>query len=80
MLNCLNGSGHIFALDVDPIEIVKTKERLEKQGYGPEILTIIQENFANIDKVSKEHGKFDFLLADLVYPLCRLINSDRGFS
>ncbi|MDD3218481.1 MAG: 16S rRNA (cytosine(1402)-N(4))-methyltransferase RsmH [Lachnospiraceae bacterium] len=80
MLNCLNGSGHIFALDVDPIEIVKTKERLEKQGYGPEILTIIQENFANIDKVSKEHGKFDFLLADLGVSSMQIDNPDRGFS
>lgn len=30
MLEQLQGSGHIYALDVDPIEIVKTKERLGK--------------------------------------------------
>ena len=27
MLQCLNGQGHIYALDVDPIESAKTKER-----------------------------------------------------
>ena len=43
MLECLQGKGHIYALDVDPIEIVKTKQRLEQAGYGEEILTIIRE-------------------------------------
>ena len=32
MLKCLQGQGHLYALDVDPIESVKTKERLEKAG------------------------------------------------
>ena len=27
MLRCLQGEGHMYALDVDPIEIIKTKER-----------------------------------------------------
>ena len=40
MLKCLQGQGHLYALDVDPIESVKTKERLEKAGYGEDILTI----------------------------------------
>ena len=65
MLEQLNGEGHMYALDVDPIEIVKTKKRLENAGYGEEILTIIQENFANIDEVAKKYGPFDFMMADL---------------
>ena len=36
MLACLQGKGHLCALDVDPIEMAKTKERLAAQGYGPE--------------------------------------------
>jgi 16S rRNA (cytosine1402-N4)-methyltransferase len=28
MLECLKGEGHLYALDVDSIEIVKTKKRL----------------------------------------------------
>ena len=65
MLKCLEGQGHIYALDVDPIELAKTKKRLQEKGYGPEILTVRLENFANIDKVAEEAGKFDFVLADL---------------
>lgn len=80
MLECLNGEGHIYGLDVDPIEIEKTKERLKKAGYGEEILTIIQENFVNIDKVAKEYGPFDFLLADLGVSSMQIDDPKRGFS
>lgn len=80
MLKCLESKGHIYALDVDPIEIVKTKERLEGFGFGPEILTIKQLNFANIDEVAKEAGKFDFVLADLGVSSMQIDNPERGFS
>ena len=30
MLKCLKGEGHLYALDIDPIESVKTKERFEE--------------------------------------------------
>ena len=81
MLECLKGEGHIYALDVDPIESAKTKERLEKQGFGEEILTVRLQNFADIDQVSKETGKkFDFILADLGVSYMQINNPDRGFS
>ena len=34
MLEQLKGSGHLLALDVDPIEITKTPDRLRQAGYG----------------------------------------------
>lgn len=80
MLEQLQGSGHICALDVDPIEITKTRERLEQAGYGSEILTIIQENFANIDRIATSHGPFDFVLADLGVSSMQIDNPGRGFS
>lgn len=80
MLECLQGEGHICALDVDPIEMKKTKSRLEKMGFGAEILTIIQENFANIDVVAEDYGKFDFILADLGVSSMQIDNPKRGFS
>ena len=81
MLECLKGEGHIYALDVDPIESAKTKERLEKLGFGEEILTVRLQNFADIDQVSKETGKkFDFILADLGVSSMQIDNPDRGFS
>ena len=80
MLKCLKGEGHLYALDVDPIEIVKTKERLASRGFGPEILTIKQINFANIDEVAAEAGKFDFILADLGVSSMQIDNPERGFT
>lgn len=80
MLECLKGQGHMYALDIDPIEIVKTRERLEKAGYGPDILTILPENFANIDLVAQKYGPFDFLLADLGVSSMQIDNPQRGFS
>lgn len=80
MLKCLNGEGHLYALDVDPIEIVKTRERLAERGFGPEILTIKQINFANIDEVAAEAGQFDFILADLGVSSMQIDNPERGFT
>ena len=81
MLKCLEGQGHINGLDVDPIESAKTKERLEKQGFGEDILTVRLQNFADIDRVSEETGKkFDFILADLGVSSMQIDNPDRGFS
>ncbi|MDO5410084.1 MAG: 16S rRNA (cytosine(1402)-N(4))-methyltransferase RsmH [Lachnospiraceae bacterium] len=80
MLNCLKGEGHIYALDVDPIESAKTRERLEKLGYGPEILTVLLQNFADIDQVSEKAGQFDFVLADLGVSSMQIDNPERGFT
>ena len=81
MLKCLQGQGHIYGLDVDPIESAKTKERLAKQGFGEEILTVRLQNFADIDQVSRDVGKkFDFILADLGVSSMQIDNPDRGFS
>ena len=80
MLECLQSEGHLYALDVDPIESEKTKERLQTLGYGPDILTVMLQNFADIDQVAEETGKFDFVLADLGVSSMQIDNPDRGFS
>lgn len=80
MLEKLQGKGHMYALDVDPIEIVKTKQRLADAGYGEDILTIKQTNFRNIDQVAEEAGGFDFILADLGVTSMQIDNPDRGFT
>lgn len=80
MLECLQSQGHLYALDVDPIESVKTTERLRKLGYGEDILTVRLQNFAEIDQVAEETGLFDFVLADLGVSSMQIDNPDRGFS
>ena len=80
MLECLQGKGHIYGLDVDAVEQEKTRKRLEALGYGPELLTVRKLNFANIDQVAAEAGTFDFVLADLGVSSMQIDNPDRGFS
>lgn len=80
MLQQLQGKGHMYGLDVDPIEIVKTKKRLEEKGFKEDILTVCQTNFANIDEVARKAGKFDFVLADLGVSSMQIDNPERGFS
>lgn len=80
MLQCLKGEGHLYALDVDPIEMKKTKERLEKQGYDSKILSICHLNFADVDQLLPESGAFDFAMADLGVSSMQIDNPERGFS
>lgn len=80
MLKCLNSQGRLYAIDVDPLELPRTQERLERLGYGPDILEIRQMNFSQIDQLAYESGPFNFVLADLGVSSMQIDNPDRGFS
>lgn len=80
MLKCLDSQGHLYATDVDSIELPRTQKRLENLGYGSEILTIRHLNFSEIDQIASESGPLDFVLADLGVSSMQIDNPDRGFS
>lgn len=80
MLEQLHGEGHLCSLDIDPIEMEKTRKRLQDAGYGEEILSIVQKNFAYIDEVAEDYGPFDFMMADLGVSSMQIDNPERGFT
>ncbi len=80
MLEQLQGQGHIYGLDVDPIESAKTRERLAQAGFGEDIMTVRLQNFADIDQVLPVSGPLNFVLADLGVSSMQIDNPERGFS
>ena len=80
MLEQLQGKGRLVSLDIDPIESEKTVKRMRAAGFGEDMFQFRLTNFANIDEVAKEFGKFDFVLADLGVSSMQIDNPERGFS
>lgn len=80
MLKCLVPGGRLYATDVDPIELPRTRDRLAALGFGPEVLVIKKMNFSGIDQVVYESGPLNFVLADLGVSSMQIDNPERGFS
>ncbi|MEG0764470.1 MAG: 16S rRNA (cytosine(1402)-N(4))-methyltransferase RsmH [Pseudoflavonifractor sp.] len=80
LLKALEGRGHLYATDVDALELPRTRQRLLDRGFGPEIFTALQMNFAQIDQVLAQSGPLNFVLADLGVSSMQIDNPERGFS
>ncbi len=80
ILKRLAPGGHLFATDVDPFELPRTRERLEALGYGPDVLFIRKMNFSGIEQIVFESGPLNFVLADLGVSSMQIDNPERGFS
>ena len=65
MIKRLIPGGHLYALDADPLELPRTKERLLTKGFGPEVVSFHIMNFSSIDQITYESGLLNFVLADL---------------
>ena len=84
LLARLTPGGKLFAMDVDPIELPRTEQRLREAGFGEDRLSVHRMNFAGIEKLVAEAGRegrgFDFILADLGVSSMQIDNPARGFT
>jgi 16S rRNA (cytosine1402-N4)-methyltransferase len=80
MIRCLLPGGRLYATDVDPFELPRTRDRLAALGYGPDVIVIKKMNFSGIDLVAAESGPLNFVLADLGVSSMQIDNPERGFS
>ena len=80
MLMRLLPGGKLYAIDVDPYELPRAKQRLASLGYGPEVADIRKLNFSDIDQIISETGPLNFVLADLGVSSMQIDNPERGFS
>ncbi len=80
MLKCLGAGGRLFAIDVDPFELPKTRDRLGALGYDPGMLIIQKMNFSEIDQIAEQAGPLNFVLADLGVSSMQIDDPERGFT
>ena len=74
--------GHLLALDIDPLELPRTEQRLREAGHNPDQFTLAKSNFAGLPAALARcgHPGADLILADLGASSMQLDNPDRGFS
>lgn len=72
--------GHLYGVDVDPLELPRTEARLRGLGYGEDVLTLRRMNFAGLPRLQAESGGFDLVLADLGVSSMQIDNPARGFT
>lgn len=80
ILKRITPGGMLYAVDVDPFELPRTRERLQNQGFGDDIVCILKMNFSEIDQIVAMAGPLNFVLADLGVSSMQIDNPERGFS
>jgi 16S rRNA (cytosine1402-N4)-methyltransferase len=82
ILQRITPGGRLLGLDVDPLELPRTEERLRAAGFGPESFTAHRSNFAGLPQVLvKENlAGVDMILADLGVSSMQLDDPARGFT
>jgi 16S rRNA (cytosine1402-N4)-methyltransferase len=82
ILERIQPGGKLLGLDVDPIELPRTEERLRLAGFGPEVFAARRSNFAGLPQALAREGfaAADIILADLGVSSMQLDNPERGFT
>jgi 16S rRNA (cytosine1402-N4)-methyltransferase len=74
--------GRVIGLDVDPVELPRTEQRLRAAGFGPDVFVAHLGNFAGLPSALAAQGltTADIVLADLGVSSMQFDNPVRGFS
>jgi 16S rRNA (cytosine1402-N4)-methyltransferase len=82
ILERIQPGGRLIGLDVDPIELPRTVERLRAAGFGDDVLTAHRRNFAGLPQILEEEGLAgaDVIVADLGVSSMQLDDPRRGFT
>ncbi len=79
----LETGARVIALDVDPLQLPRTTERLRAEGLGADVLTTVASNFAGLPRVLAAQGLTDgadAVFADLGVSSMQIDDPARGFS
>lgn len=79
----LTTGARVIALDVDPLQLPRTTERLRAEGFGEEQLVTVSSNFAGLPRVLAAQGLVDgadAVFADLGVSSMQIDDPARGFS
>ena len=80
LLARLAPGGRLIGMDVDPVQLPRTVERLRALGYDEPAFRAVRSNFAGLPKIIAETGPLDFLLADLGCSSMQIDDPARGFT
>jgi 16S rRNA (cytosine1402-N4)-methyltransferase len=76
-LRMVSPGGRVIGLDVDPVQLPRTTERLRAEGFGEEVLVTVPSNFAGLPRVCEG---VDVFFADLGVSSMQIDDPVRGFS
>ena len=81
ILERVQPGGRLIGIDIDPIELPRTEAHMRAAGYGPEVFTARQGNFAGLAQALAAEGLAgaDLVVADLGVSSMQLDNPARGF-